>query len=70
MKDKIIHCASEHNLKILISKYPKKFLVVLLAYRSGKAPAFDTIYAEGQRRYVSRFQLTLGNFGVDGKARC
>ena len=46
--------ASEHNLKGIDLRLPKKSLVVLTGVSgSGKSSlAFDTLYAEGQRRYV------------------
>lgn len=53
-KDIIIKGAREHNLKNIDVKIPRKKLVVLTGLSgSGKSSlAFDTIYAEGQRRYV------------------
>ncbi len=53
--DKIkIKGAREHNLKNLDLEIPKNKLVVLTGLSgSGKSSlAFDTVYAEGQRRYV------------------
>ena len=46
--------AREHNLKNIDIKIPRDKLVVLTGLSgSGKSSlAFDTIYAEGQRRYV------------------
>ncbi len=46
--------ARQHNLKNIDVKIPKNKLVVLTGVSgSGKSSlAFDTIYAEGQRRYV------------------
>ena len=46
--------AREHNLKNINVKLPRDRLVVLTGLSgSGKSSlAFDTIYAEGQRRYV------------------
>ncbi len=46
--------AKEHNLKNINLKIPKnKITVVTGLSGSGKSSlAFDTIYAEGQRRYV------------------
>lgn len=55
MEDKlIVKGASEHNLKDVYIELPKKKLVVFTGVSgSGKSSlAFDTIYAEGQRRYV------------------
>lgn len=50
----IIKGAREHNLKNISVKIPRDKLVVLTGLSgSGKSSlAFDTIYAEGQRRYV------------------
>ena len=53
-KDIIIKGARGHNLKNIDVKIPREKLVVLTGLSgSGKSSlAFDTIYAEGQRRYV------------------
>ena len=50
----IIKGAKEHNLKNLNIEIPKNKLVVITGLSgSGKSSlAFDTLYAEGQRRYV------------------
>ncbi|MCM8786600.1 MAG: excinuclease ABC subunit UvrA [Candidatus Omnitrophica bacterium] len=50
----IIKGAKEHNLKNIDLKIPKNKLIVITGLSgSGKSSlAFDTIYAEGQRRYV------------------
>ncbi len=50
----IIKGAKEHNLKNIDLELPRnKFIVVTGLSGSGKSSlAFDTIYAEGQRRYV------------------
>ena len=49
-----IRGAKEHNLKNIDVDLPKnKFIVITGLSGSGKSSlAFDTIYAEGQRRYV------------------
>lgn len=55
MNDKIvIKGAKEHNLKNIDIEIPKDKLVVITGLSgSGKSSlAFDTLYAEGQRRYV------------------
>ena len=55
MKDKIvIRGAREHNLKNISLELPRNSLIVMTGLSgSGKSSlAFDTIYAEGQRRYV------------------
>lgn len=53
-KEIIIKGAREHNLKNIDVKIPKdKFIVITGLSGSGKSTlAFDTLYAEGQRRYV------------------
>src|SRR5215204_1954277 len=50
----VIRGAREHNLKNVTVSIPKHSLVVLTGVSgSGKSSlAFDTLYAEGQRRYV------------------
>src|SRR3989339_80220 len=50
----IIKGAREHNLKNIDLKLPKNKLIVITGISgSGKSTlAFDTLYAEGQRRYV------------------
>ena len=55
MNDKIIiKGAKEHNLKNIDLEIPRDKLVVVTGLSgSGKSSlAFDTLYAEGQRRYV------------------
>lgn len=49
--------AREHNLKNISAELPKQSLVVVTGVSgSGKSSfAFDTIYAEGQRRYMETF---------------
>ena len=53
-KDIVIKGANENNLKHLDVTIPRDQLVVLTGLSgSGKSSlAFDTIYAEGQRRYM------------------
>src|SRR5690242_4883837 len=50
----VIHGAREHNLKNVTLDLPRGALIVFTGLSgSGKSSlAFDTIYAEGQRRYV------------------
>jgi len=54
MKKIVVKGAREHNLKNIDVEIPRDKLVVLTGLSgSGKSSlAFDTIYAEGQRRYV------------------
>ena len=50
----VIHGAREHNLRNVTLELPREKLIVFTGLSgSGKSSlAFDTIYAEGQRRYV------------------
>ncbi len=50
----VVHGAREHNLKDITVELPRNRLIVFTGLSgSGKSSlAFDTIYAEGQRRYV------------------
>ena len=52
-----IHGAREHNLKNINARIPRYALTVITGLSgSGKSSlAFDTIYAEGQRRYMETF---------------
>ena len=52
-----VHGARVHNLKNIDISIPKNKLVVITGISgSGKSSlAFDTIYAEGQRRYMETF---------------
>ena len=52
--------AKQHNLKNINVKIPKNQLVVFTGVSgSGKSSlAFDTIFAEGQRRYIESLSLT------------
>src|SRR5574342_907251 len=54
LSDIVIRGAREHNLQNLTLRLPRKKLVVFTGVSgSGKSSlAFDTLYAEGQRRYV------------------
>jgi excinuclease ABC subunit A len=64
-KDKIIiKGAKEHNLKNISIELPRnKFIVFTGLSGSGKSSlAFDTIYAEGQRRYVESLSAYARQF--------
>lgn len=56
--------ANEHNLKNINVKIPRNQLVVITGLSgSGKSSlAFDTIYAEGQRRYMETFSSYARQF--------
>ncbi|MFQ3575929.1 MAG: excinuclease ABC subunit UvrA [Cytophagales bacterium] len=59
-----VYGAREHNLKNIDVKIPRNSLVVLTGISgSGKSSlAFDTIYAEGQRRYMETFSAYARGF--------
>ncbi len=60
----LISGAREHNLKDLTVELPRDALIVLTGLSgSGKSSlAFDTIYAEGQRRYVESLSAYARQF--------
>ncbi len=60
----IIHGAREHNLKNITLELPRDRLIVFTGLSgSGKSSlAFDTIYAEGQRRYVESLSAYARQF--------
>jgi excinuclease ABC subunit A len=60
----IIKGAREHNLKNIDVELPRNKLVVITGLSgSGKSSlAFDTIYAEGQRRYVESLSTYARQF--------
>lgn len=65
MQDKlVIHGARAHNLKNIDVEIPRDNLVVVTGLSgSGKSSlAFDTIYAEGQRRYVESLSAYARQF--------
>ena len=64
-----IYGAREHNLKNIDLKIPRNSLVVFTGLSgSGKSSlAFDTIYAEGQRRYIESFSAYARRFLGSGE---
>ena len=60
----IVHGAREHNLKDVTVRLPRNALVCVTGLSgSGKSSlAFDTIYAEGQRRYVESLSAYARQF--------
>lgn len=78
MKSIVVRGAREHNLKNIDVEIPRDKLVIITGLSgSGKSSlAFDTIYAEGQRRYVESLSAYARQFldqkqkpdvdGIDG----
>ena len=64
IKKILIKGAKEHNLKNISLEIPKdKFIVITGLSGSGKSSlAFDTVYAEGQRRYVESLSAYARQF--------
>ncbi len=64
MSDIVIHGASQHNLQNVDLRIPRDSLVVITGPSgSGKSSlAFDTLYAEGQRRYVESLSAYARQF--------
>src|SRR5262249_61339850 len=60
----VIRGAAEHNLKRIDVTIPRNKLVVITGVSgSGKSSlAFDTLYAEGQRRYVESLSAYARQF--------
>ena len=64
LKNIVVKGAKEHNLKNISLEIPRDKLVVVTGLSgSGKSSlAFDTIYAEGQRRYVESLSAYARQF--------
>ena len=64
LKKILIKGAKEHNLKNVSLEIPKEKIIVITGLSgSGKSSlAFDTIYAEGQRRYVESLSAYARQF--------
>ncbi len=60
----VVHGAREHNLKDITVRLPRNSLICITGLSgSGKSSlAFDTIYAEGQRRYVESLSAYARQF--------
>src|ERR687884_177493 len=60
----VVHGAREHNLKDITVRLPRNGLICITGLSgSGKSSlAFDTIYAEGQRRYVESLSAYARQF--------
>ncbi len=64
LSDIVIRGAREHNLRDLTLRLPRQSLIVITGVSgSGKSSlAFDTLYAEGQRRYVESLSAYARQF--------
>ena len=65
MRDNIsIKGAREHNLKNIDVELPRNKFIVITGFQALENPllAFDTIYAEGQRRYVESLSAYARQF--------
>jgi len=67
----IVRGARQNNLKNISLEIPRNSLTVITGLSgSGKSSlAFDTIYAEGQRRYVESLSGTHGSSSTRWSAR-
>ncbi len=64
VEELVVHGAREHNLKDVTVRLPRNSLICITGLSgSGKSSlAFDTIYAEGQRRYVESLSAYARQF--------
>jgi excinuclease ABC subunit A len=64
VEELVVHGAREHNLKDVTVRLPRNALICVTGLSgSGKSSlAFDTIYAEGQRRYVESLSAYARQF--------
>ena len=64
IEELVVHGAREHNLKDVTVRLPRNALICITGLSgSGKSSlAFDTIYAEGQRRYVESLSAYARQF--------
>ena len=64
-----VYGAKVHNLKNVDVKIPRNSLTVITGLSgSGKSSlAFDTIFAEGQRRYIETFSAYVRNLAENHK---
>jgi excinuclease ABC subunit A len=64
IEELVVHGAREHNLKDITVRLPRNRLICITGLSgSGKSSlAFDTIYAEGQRRYVESLSAYARQF--------
>ena len=64
VEELVVHGAREHNLKDVTVRLPRNALICITGLSgSGKSSlAFDTIYAEGQRRYVESLSAYARQF--------
>src|ERR1700682_108602 len=60
----VVHGAREHNLKDITVRLPRNALICVTGLSGSGKPslAFDTIYAEGQRRYVESLSAYARQF--------
>ena len=66
-RELVVRGAREHNLRNIDVRLPRDRLVVITGLSgSGKSSlAFDTIYAEGQRRYVESLSAYARKVQID-----